>query len=250
VSMTGSPGYLDIAGLSAAIGPLGRKGRGSGKISICLLAETLIATCSVILVIRLLALGSVHEVQWFLGPVVLVVAAMVPAVAGRSSFPRIAPGTGQLRGVVVEFCRVCLAVLPVSFAVLWLLYWWGLGAPLGGAVPHGRGWLAFVLYQFIGLQRGAGRLGEYRRLCGLLCRCTRGRLGRTAVGSDVFSGPGAGLAVSADRLSAWADSFSRAGEHLLLHTGCGAYLMAPEPAWRSVSLVAALRRQPAGRSPY
>ncbi len=149
MSMTGSPGYLDIAGLSAAIGPLGRKGRGSGKISICLLAETLIATCSVILVIRLLALGSVHEVQWFLGPVVLVVAAMVPAVAGRSSFPRIAPGTGQLRGVVVEFCRVCLAVLPVSFAVLWLLYWWGLGAPLGGAVPHGRGWLAFVLYQFM-----------------------------------------------------------------------------------------------------
>lgn len=114
-----------------------------------LLAETVAVTITVVLTIRLLAETSLHESLWFLGPAVLVAAALIPPIVRKDRFPEIGLSRRETKEVFLVLACTCVVVFGVAFFGLWLLTLCGLEPPLR-VVPHGnRQFLSWLLHQFL-----------------------------------------------------------------------------------------------------
>ncbi len=115
----------------------------------CLLLETLSVTIAVILTIRLLTESSLSETLWFLGPAVLVAAALVPAIVRKDHFPEIGLSRRKAKRILPVLARTCVVAFGATFAGLWLLKLYELEAPFRVARPAGGQLLSWIFYQFL-----------------------------------------------------------------------------------------------------
>lgn len=113
-----------------------------------LLVETLSVTAAVILTIKLLAESS-PKTLWFLGPAVLVAAALLPAIVRNGHFPEIGLSRRKAKLILPVLARTCLVVFAATFAGLWLLKLYGFAAPLRVERPAGGQFLSWLFYQFL-----------------------------------------------------------------------------------------------------
>jgi len=119
-----------------------------------LLAETILVTIAVILMIRFLSRGSISGALWgwalwFVAPAVLVAAALVPTIIRRDRFAQIGLNVRQIKLALLAVCGACAVVFPATYAGLWLLRHYGLEPPLRVVLPESRQWLSWVVYQFL-----------------------------------------------------------------------------------------------------
>jgi membrane protease YdiL (CAAX protease family) len=114
-----------------------------------LLAETVVVTTAVILAVKVLSEGPFSQAAWFITPVILVLAALVPVAIRRDEFAGIGFNIEQVRLSVVEVGRTCIAVFPALFCTLWLLKSLKLDFPLRPVLPQGQDWLHWLIYQFM-----------------------------------------------------------------------------------------------------
>jgi len=114
-----------------------------------LLLEIVSVTIAVILTIRLLAQSSLSETLWFLGPAVLVAAALLPAIVKKDRFPEIGRSKRRVKEILPVLARTCVVVFGATFAGLWLLKLYGFAAPLRATRPAGGQLLSWIFYQFL-----------------------------------------------------------------------------------------------------
>ena len=114
-----------------------------------LLLETVSVTTAVILAIRYLAQTALAGTLWFLGPVVLVAAALLPAIVRKDRFPEIGWSKRRVKEILPVLASTCVVVFGATFAGLWLLKLYGFQPPLRVARPPGGQLLSWIFYQFL-----------------------------------------------------------------------------------------------------
>ena len=119
------------------------------RFNISLLTETTLVTIAAILAIRLLVTISFSRVLWFVGPGILIGAALIPTAIKRVEFPKIGLNIKQIGPTVLDVCRTCVVVFSALFVGLWLLKSFGLGLPLQPVQPKEQGWISWLFYQFM-----------------------------------------------------------------------------------------------------
>ena len=149
--MGDSPGHLGISALDSGY-PIRHEHQGSGighRESLYLLAETIALTTAVILGIRILSESTLTNALWFLTPVLLVAAALVPTIVRRARFAEIGLNLSQIKLALPLLCRTCLVVFPATLLGFWLLKSGGLESPLQPVLPENQHCLCWVCYQFL-----------------------------------------------------------------------------------------------------
>jgi len=119
------------------------------RLDTSLLIETALITIAAILTIRILAASSISRAAWFLPPVTLVAAALIPTAIKRCSFPNIGFNIKQIRLTILLVCLTCAVVFPALFAALALSKVCGAELPLRPVLPHGQRWVCWLFYQFM-----------------------------------------------------------------------------------------------------
>jgi len=119
------------------------------RLDISLLVETTLVTIAAILAIRLMAVSFISNVAWFLNPVILVAAALIPTAIKRGKFAEMGFSIRQIGPTLLVLCRICIIVFSALFVGLWLLKSCGLTLPLRPVPPQGQGWVSWLLYQFM-----------------------------------------------------------------------------------------------------
>ncbi len=99
--------------------------------------------------VRLLHVRDAAELQWFLIPCVLVIAALVPTWIARRDFPPIGLSADHLGPALRTVLPLCLCVLPAVYVGMWLLASAGLPIPLRPAFAGRQNLTAWLLYQFL-----------------------------------------------------------------------------------------------------
>ncbi len=124
-------------------------GGGLKQLDKFLLVETVLVTAAVILAVKVLSGSSVSEAAWFVTPVILVVAAIVPVVIRKDEFARIGFSIKQIKLSLAVVGWTSVVVFPALFFGLWLLKFFKLGFPLRPVLPQGQDWVRWVIYQFM-----------------------------------------------------------------------------------------------------
>ncbi len=114
-----------------------------------LLIETVVVTIAAILAIRLLGEISIFKPIWFVIPMILVAAAIIPTVIKRREFAKIGIDIRQIRITLRIVGWTCIVVFPTMLCGLWLLKYWGFPLPLRAAIPPAQGWFCWLFYQFM-----------------------------------------------------------------------------------------------------
>jgi membrane protease YdiL (CAAX protease family) len=120
----------------------------------CLLAETILVTIAVILMIRFLSRSSISSglwsrAFWLAVPAVLMAAALVPTIIRRDRFAQIGLNVRQIKLTLLTVCGTSAVVFPATYAGLWLLRHYGLEPPLRVVLPENWQWLSWVVYEFL-----------------------------------------------------------------------------------------------------
>ena len=114
-----------------------------------LAVETVAVTVGAIAAIRFFCSRDASNIQWFLIPCVLVIAALVPTWIARREFPPLGFRADRLRLALTMLLLTCLAALPAVYVGLRLLALWGLPIPLRPVLAEGQDWTTWLLYQFL-----------------------------------------------------------------------------------------------------
>lgn len=114
-----------------------------------LAVETIVVAVVAIAAVRLFCERDASNLQWFLIPCVLVIAALVPAWIAKRDFPPLGFRADRLRMALTTLLPTCLATLPTVYLGLRLLAWWGLPIPLRPVLAEGQDWTTWLLYQFL-----------------------------------------------------------------------------------------------------
>jgi membrane protease YdiL (CAAX protease family) len=139
----------DTAGSSTVLEPVDRF-RDHGSVKPRRLAiETILVTAGVFVAARMLLRHSGTGYQWLLVPALLVAAALIPTWISRRDFARI----GLHRDDAMRSARILsvvfLCMLPPLLLGLRIAAHFDLPVPLRPSVAGQRGWLAWLLYQFL-----------------------------------------------------------------------------------------------------
>lgn len=147
--MSEQSGQLSIANSPPTVESAPLFTKGLKQFNISLLTETALVTTAAILAIRLLATSSISRAVWFVGPGILIAAALISTAVRRSEFPEIGLNIRQIGPTVLVVCQTCVVVFSALFAGLWLLKSFGLGLPLHPEPPKEQGWVSWLFYQFM-----------------------------------------------------------------------------------------------------
>jgi membrane protease YdiL (CAAX protease family) len=114
-----------------------------------LAAETVVVALGAIATVRLLHIRDAADLQWFLIPCVLVIAALGPTWIARREFPPIGLSADHLGLALRTVLLLCLGILPATYIGLWLLASSGLPIPLRPVLAGQQNLSTWLLYQFL-----------------------------------------------------------------------------------------------------
>ncbi len=114
-----------------------------------LLIETTFVTTAAISAIKLFEGGYFSRVAWLAAPVILVAAALVPAVIRRQKSADIGLNISRMRSSLMVLGLTCAVIFPALFAGLWLLKSFGLELPLRPVLPPAQSMAWWLFYQFM-----------------------------------------------------------------------------------------------------
>jgi membrane protease YdiL (CAAX protease family) len=121
----------------------------SKRPNISLLTETTLVAVIAIMAIRILGTSSIIKTSWFMAPVILIAAALVPTVVTRRNFAGIGFNKSQIRHSLSLLGWACIATFPPMVLGLWLMRYWGFELPLRAVMPPAQGWFGWLFYQFM-----------------------------------------------------------------------------------------------------
>jgi membrane protease YdiL (CAAX protease family) len=147
--MTYPPRQPSITNPLSTVGPAQLLDNRSRRLDLSLLIETAVITIGTILTIRFLNLSSIFNQSWFIAPIILVAAALIPTVIKRRQFPKIGFDIRQIRITLRTVGATCIVVFPAMLCGLWLLKYWGFPLPLRTMTPPAQGWFCWLFYQFM-----------------------------------------------------------------------------------------------------
>ncbi len=116
---------------------------------ISLMAETAIVITVTVAGIRFLIAGVNSNVAWIAVPAVLVIAALAPTIFRADDFAKIGMNSEQVKFSLIMVTRVCVVIFPVLLLGLLMLRSFGLTLPLQTSTSHGKGWIYWLIYQFM-----------------------------------------------------------------------------------------------------
>jgi len=140
---------LSISNPLPAVGPAQLFSTSLKQLDASLLIETTVVTIAAILAMRVFGASSIFKPTWFVTPVILVAAALVPAAIKRREFAGIGIDVRQIRITLRIVGWTCIATFPVMLCSLWLLKYWGLALPLRTMTSPAQGWACWLFYQFM-----------------------------------------------------------------------------------------------------
>lgn len=111
--------------------------------------ETVAVAVGAIAAVRFFCSHDATNLQWFLIPCVLVIAALAPAWIAKREFPPLGFRFDRLRVALTTLLLTCLVALPAVYLGLWLLTLWDLPIPLRPVLSEGQDWTTWLLYQFL-----------------------------------------------------------------------------------------------------
>jgi membrane protease YdiL (CAAX protease family) len=114
-----------------------------------LLCETVLVTIATILAIRILIASPIAHTAWLVAPALLVAAALVPTLIRRDEVAQIGLTAGHMRRSFSVLGQTCVVVLPGAYLGMWILKSQGFQLPLQPTLPQEKGWIAWLLYQFM-----------------------------------------------------------------------------------------------------
>ena len=114
-----------------------------------LLAWTIAIFTLVILAIKTVNASTVLREYWWLTPVILILAAIIPSKIRKSSLAPIGFKPGQIISSLTVLVPTCMALFLAMFCGLWLLKYMGLGFPLQPVLPKGQPLFLWMLYQLL-----------------------------------------------------------------------------------------------------
>jgi len=114
-----------------------------------LLIETALVLIVTIMAVKWISIGPISGYSWLLGPLTLVIAALLATRIRHRRFADFGVSSGQMKTTLVVVSGTCIAVFPVAFCGLWLLRSYDTGLPEPPALPREEGWFAVVFYQFM-----------------------------------------------------------------------------------------------------
>jgi membrane protease YdiL (CAAX protease family) len=123
--------------------------RSSRRQRIFLMAETAIMTTATVAIVRFLVAGSNSNVAWIAVPAVLIIAALAPTIFRADEFAKIGINSEQVKFSLIMVTRVCVVIFPVLLLGLLMLRSLGLTLPLQTSPSHGKGWIYWLIYQFM-----------------------------------------------------------------------------------------------------
>ncbi len=147
--MSSSSVQAGPAGSSAALEPADRFRDRDSVEPRRLAAETILITAGVFVAARVLLTHAVGGYQWLLVPGLLVAAALIPTWIARREFARIGLHRDDIARTLRILLVVCLGVLPLVLLGLRIATALDLPIPLRPSIAGRRGWLAWLLYQFL-----------------------------------------------------------------------------------------------------
>jgi len=116
---------------------------------IFLMAETAVVTTATVAAIRFLVAGANSNVAWIAVPAVLIIAALAPTIFRADDFAKIGINSEQVKFSLIMVTQVCAVVFPVLLLGLLMLRSLGLTLPLQTSPSHGKGWIYWLIYQFM-----------------------------------------------------------------------------------------------------
>ncbi|OHB77667.1 MAG: hypothetical protein A2Z25_20340 [Planctomycetes bacterium RBG_16_55_9] len=122
---------------------------GISRFNLSLLIETVLVTIAAIGAVKIFSASSVLGPDWQITPVILIVAALFPMWLNKRNFPPLGLNVRRLKDTSFLLGGTWVAVLPLMFCGLWLLRSFGFESFLPPALPIERGWIHWLLYQFI-----------------------------------------------------------------------------------------------------
>lgn len=137
------------AGSTSLFDPAGPFSDPGTKRPVRLAVETALVTVAAFLAVRIAGATSVAGFQWLLIPAILVAAALLPTWVARREFPRIGFEHHHVRRTLRTVGVVCITVLPVVLAGVWIASRLRIAIPLRPTIDGRTGWLAWLLYQLL-----------------------------------------------------------------------------------------------------
>ena len=123
--------------------------RGLECLDTVLLTETLLATIAVVLAIMFLASHSVSIAGWLVAPGILVCGAAVPTIIAKRRLSDIGLAGVEIGPSAVALSWACLATLPATFCLLWLLRSCHVTLPFRPLTPASGDLAGVLFYQFM-----------------------------------------------------------------------------------------------------
>jgi len=114
-----------------------------------LLIETVLVLIVTIMAVKWISIGPISGYSWLLGPLILVIAAILPTKMRHRTFVDFGFNSTRIKATLVIVSGTCIAVLPLAFFGLWLLRSYDMGLPEPSAPPREEGWFGVVFYQFM-----------------------------------------------------------------------------------------------------
>lgn len=114
-----------------------------------LLVETLLVFIIAVLAVKGAGASLFSDISWLLGPLILVIAALVPAKIRHRKFADFGFQRRQIVTALAVVGGTCIAVFPLAFCGLWVLRSFDTGLPPPSSIPQERGWIGWLFYQFM-----------------------------------------------------------------------------------------------------
>jgi membrane protease YdiL (CAAX protease family) len=119
------------------------------RFDMLLLVETALVTITAVFAVKIFQTSLASGTRWFVTPSILVSAALIPTVIGKTKLFEIGLTFKQIKRSLVMLGWSCFVVLPAMFCGLWLLKSYGLNFPLRPILPRNQEWVSWIFYQFM-----------------------------------------------------------------------------------------------------
>jgi len=154
---------LSIANPTLAIESAQFRCNRARPVHIHLLTETILVTITAVLAIRFFSTSYTWQANWFIGPAILIAAALIPTLIRRSR-PRhlrlrpsnttlsvwVTPINNRQIGLTLWMVGcICAAIFPLMLCGVWLLKYWGIEPPLRPVLSPAQSLAGWLFYQFM-----------------------------------------------------------------------------------------------------
>lgn len=123
--------------------------RGKMQFDILLLIETIVVTTVIIAAVRFCYARWDLTHNWLFIPLILISAALIPSIIKTSKLSDISAMFKQPKYSLIILGWTCLAVLPVSFCLLWLLRMFDMSFPLSPQLHRSQSLINWLIYQLL-----------------------------------------------------------------------------------------------------